>query len=776
MGIFQDFIDNRSGFRSERIALRELKALRDRGDPLAPSGFENRTGWAILKVLGLTDLATPPPLGDLIGYLPKEVDYLSVPISPTTALVIANQIAIDDGNSELEEELIIHLDLIHYLKKITPQGLISTILQTINAGLWLKPTLGFEGFNAVTNDTHFTLTGVASSSIGPGGQEILDFTGTQRLVNDGTLVGVPYTSIPEDAKFWIYFYIHPRGNTGFQTIACNGPNVSGIPGFRILFKDGLVTFRISDGVLTHNINISAQAPYSASKPHAILLNVDLENYLLSGYYDGTCVLLASQNRMAILPLSTFPIVPAKPLILGSGSHTSQDLPLDSEFMIAMGTGLVPDKLATDITRIGIGQNFATVSNYNPEAIITQRNIVHSATSFSVTGKYAQPVHIRLFENGIDDVRGTFISGSTILTPDSLGRATHTFTGLTAGTKYHIITTAGSVDDLSESRMTTPIVARHGAKFAFIGDLIRPLNLIQSSIDNEVLAQFEQGRVVITTGDDGYLDTAHQRLNNLPIGSNPVTLADFNAAETDEYDQFQMMPMFQRFPFTPGTWSDHDAFGDDLDGSAPNKAIAQSFHRLRFGSTLTFAHASQTYRSFVLNGCRFIVTDSRSERINGSQMLDSTQKTWIGSEIASAVAASEVIFLMLEQPINRISVPAVDWQALPAERTEVWDLVIDNGGKDQTVIVCGDYHARGINLAAGPFGTDGVTTLPVILSGRLFHTSPASADVVSWPDYFQNSQYGYMKVDILESLPSVTVRVTPVLEVTPAIPVDIVLTI
>jgi hypothetical protein len=291
-----------------------------------------------------------------------------------------------------------------------------------------------------------------------------------------------------------------------------------------------------------------------------------------------------------------------------------------------------------------------------------------------------------------------------------------------------------------------------------------------------MVNFESDSILITTGDDGYLDTAHQRLNSLPVGSSPITLPDFNAAETDEFDHVQVFPMWQRFLFAPGPWSDHDAFGDDLDGSASNKANAQQFHRIRFGNTLTYVDLDRTYRSFVLNGCRFIVTDARSDRVNGTQMFDSAQKTWIGSEIAAAVAADQVVFLMLEQPINRISVPAVDWEALPAERTEIWDLVIDNGAKDQTVILVGDYHARGVNLAAGPFGTDGVTTLPVVLSGRLFHTSPASADLISWPDYFQNSQYGYMKLDISESLPTVTVSVTPVLETTEDTPIDIILTI
>lgn len=114
MGIFADFINSRPmTIESERIARRELEALRDQGDSEAPGGFTGRTGWAILKVLALTDLAAPPTMGDLIGYVPQDIDYQRAMISPDTARVVANQIAIDDGNKGLEQELIVHLDLCH---------------------------------------------------------------------------------------------------------------------------------------------------------------------------------------------------------------------------------------------------------------------------------------------------------------------------------------------------------------------------------------------------------------------------------------------------------------------------------------------------------------------------------------------------------------------------------------------------------------------------------------------------------------------------------------
>ncbi len=97
----------------ERQARRELEALRDCGDANAPSAFVGRTGWAILKVLTLTNLDAPPLQGDSLGFAAQNIDYQRALISPGTAAIIANQIAVDDGNRGLEQDVLLHLGLCH---------------------------------------------------------------------------------------------------------------------------------------------------------------------------------------------------------------------------------------------------------------------------------------------------------------------------------------------------------------------------------------------------------------------------------------------------------------------------------------------------------------------------------------------------------------------------------------------------------------------------------------------------------------------------------------
>ncbi len=114
MGIFADFITSRPmTLPTERQARRELEALRDLGDADAPSAFVGRTGWAILKVLALTNLAAPPLKGDSLGFGAQNIDYQRALISPGTAAIIANQIAIDDSNLGLEQDVLLHLGLCH---------------------------------------------------------------------------------------------------------------------------------------------------------------------------------------------------------------------------------------------------------------------------------------------------------------------------------------------------------------------------------------------------------------------------------------------------------------------------------------------------------------------------------------------------------------------------------------------------------------------------------------------------------------------------------------
>lgn len=112
MGIFSDFLVARPAQTiTDRRTRRELVDFANNNDADAPSGFSGRTGWAILKAIGATYLDNPPEFGIAPGYLPVTLDRATLPLSNEALAVIANQIAIDEDNPRIEDDLRIHLGL-----------------------------------------------------------------------------------------------------------------------------------------------------------------------------------------------------------------------------------------------------------------------------------------------------------------------------------------------------------------------------------------------------------------------------------------------------------------------------------------------------------------------------------------------------------------------------------------------------------------------------------------------------------------------------------------
>ena len=114
MGVITDFLAEttiidilRPITALDRRVLQEINSL---GDFDAPTGFEGRNGYAILKVVGAIILDAPPPTGFPPGLLPKPEDR---PIlSPDTLKTIACSIAVTEDNSQIEADLLASMGLI----------------------------------------------------------------------------------------------------------------------------------------------------------------------------------------------------------------------------------------------------------------------------------------------------------------------------------------------------------------------------------------------------------------------------------------------------------------------------------------------------------------------------------------------------------------------------------------------------------------------------------------------------------------------------------------
>lgn len=138
MGIFSDFLATRTATEDGQLR-RELQAIVDSGDADEPSGFSGRPGWSMLKVLGLTNLPVPPLVGQQLGYQPQDIDYLTKAVSPPTVRAIVNQIAAEDSAPGIEQDLLIHVDLL----KTNPGEVVMTSPPLPNTA----PTITYSGGN-----------------------------------------------------------------------------------------------------------------------------------------------------------------------------------------------------------------------------------------------------------------------------------------------------------------------------------------------------------------------------------------------------------------------------------------------------------------------------------------------------------------------------------------------------------------------------------------------------------------------------------------------------
>lgn len=108
MGIFQTFLDSSplAGTLTSD-ARREIDQLIKQGDADVPVGFAGRNGWAMLKVLGATHINVPPTLG-----MPPRPRPDAAPHSgASNALLeaIAEQIALDENDPDMGEDVLLHL-------------------------------------------------------------------------------------------------------------------------------------------------------------------------------------------------------------------------------------------------------------------------------------------------------------------------------------------------------------------------------------------------------------------------------------------------------------------------------------------------------------------------------------------------------------------------------------------------------------------------------------------------------------------------------------------
>ncbi len=208
MGIFSDFLVSRpSRSVAERRVRLEIQRFIDAGDSDAPAGFEGRVGWAILKAVGATNIDAPPLVGDNPGFLSQTIDNSIVPLRDDTLSAIANQIAIDEGNPDIEHDLRIHLglcvpepgELVCVSKPLPPPTIFGNASNTISGLADISGGTIFDDPDAITglvirlraSDLVYTDAGSTLAGDGDTVQQWIDMTSNAKVFSQTTAAKKP---------------------------------------------------------------------------------------------------------------------------------------------------------------------------------------------------------------------------------------------------------------------------------------------------------------------------------------------------------------------------------------------------------------------------------------------------------------------------------------------------------------------------------------------------------------------------------------------------------
>jgi alkaline phosphatase D len=164
-----------------------------------------------------------------------------------------------------------------------------------------------------------------------------------------------------------------------------------------------------------------------------------------------------------------------------------------------------------------------------------------------------------------------------------------------------------------------------------------------------------------------------------------------------------------------TWDDHDYCGNNTNGSASGKAIAQQ----AFRENVPWPYeegSGPIYYTWVRGRVRFIDLDVRSERSsNGATdnssktRLGATQKQWFKDTL---LAATEPVIVVNMGTWVGGSSSSDGWNSFSTERTELWDYFEANNLMDRLWLIGGDLHCLIDDSGANTnFATGAVTDGP-----------------------------------------------------------------
>jgi hypothetical protein len=183
------------------------------------------------------------------------------------------------------------------------------------------------------------------------------------------------------------------------------------------------------------------------------------------------------------------------------------------------------------------------------------------------------------------------------------------------------------------------------------------------------------------------------------------------------------------------WDGHDYGPNNADGTPPSRDAAREAFRLNMPSHQLESPNGAIRKAYTIGRVRFIVTDTRSERLNNTTatqtvlnetMLGADQLAWFVDELVAASRSHGLVIWMNPTPSIGAAAAGVDgWGGFSDERRQIAD-VIASEGIDNLLMVSCDAHMLAFDDGSNSgYASDGAGGFPV------FHAAAHDRDIPRW---------------------------------------------
>lgn len=224
-------------------------------------------------------------------------------------------------------------------------------------------------------------------------------------------------------------------------------------------------------------------------------------------------------------------------------------------------------------------------------------------------------------------------------------------------------------------------------------------------------------LVMCIGDLHYLDT------------NSATESAYYAGMVDSYLASNAQLIYKNIAFDR-VWDDHDFSGNDSHfGSTGKAASAGAFRKFTPHYTLPASTGHGIWHSFVCGRMRFIVMDTRSEKINTDvQHISAEQLEFVKDEITAAKLAGQVVCLAspgawIGYNTSTLNNDGDLWPGTStarAQRTEIATHIRQQQMNRSIFLISGDAH-----MLAADDGTNNIYGVGGGVNFRVFHGAALS---------------------------------------------------